>query len=58
MREQEMLKMQMQTAYRTGDHETAEKIAARLMPDEVREVGLESGLCLHRCWLVKVACRL
>lgn len=34
-----MLKMQMQTAYRTGDHETAEKLAARLMPDEVREVS-------------------
>jgi hypothetical protein len=38
MREQEMLKMQMQTAYRTGDHATADKIASRLMPDEAREV--------------------
>ena len=47
MREQEMLKMQMQTAYRTGDHATAEKIATRLMPDEAREVWLpRTALCV------------
>jgi len=35
MKEQELLKMQMQNAYRMGDHETAEKLASRLAPDEV-----------------------
>ncbi len=39
MREQELLKMQMQTAYRTGDHEAAERLAKRLAPDEVRHTG-------------------
>jgi len=30
MREQDMLRMQMQMAYRTGDHDTANKLAERL----------------------------
>lgn len=37
MREQGMLRMQMQMAYRTGDHDTANKLAERLKPDEQKE---------------------
>ncbi|KAA6421923.1 MAG: hypothetical protein FRX49_08242 [Trebouxia sp. A1-2] len=37
MREQDMLRMQMQMAYRTGDHDTANKLAERLKPDEQKE---------------------
>ncbi|KAK9905919.1 hypothetical protein WJX75_008954 [Coccomyxa subellipsoidea] len=34
MRDQEMTRMQMNLAYRTGDRDTAEKLANRLKPDE------------------------
>lgn len=52
MREQEMLKMQMQTAYRTGDHATADKIASRLMPDEAREVCMQHSAIPAPCTLL------
>ena len=38
MREQDMLRMQMQMAYRTGDHDTANKLNERLKPDDQKEV--------------------
>ena len=56
MREQEMLKMQMQTAYRTGDHATADKIASRLMPDEAREVRLQRSPSPALCTLTLTVC--
>eukprot|EP00891_Asterochloris_glomerata_P006242 jgi/Astpho2/6242/e_gw1.00088.64.1_t len=37
MREQDMLRMQMQIAYRTGDHDKASKLAERLKPDDQKE---------------------
>ena len=37
MREQEMLRMQMGLAYRTGDHTTASKLAERLKPDDQKD---------------------
>lgn len=36
MREQDMLRLQMQTAYKTGDLATAQKIMQRLLPGELR----------------------
>eukprot|EP01026_Neomeris_dumetosa_P017921 TRINITY_DN1698_c0_g1_i1.p1 TRINITY_DN1698_c0_g1~~TRINITY_DN1698_c0_g1_i1.p1 ORF type:complete len:509 (-),score=77.12 TRINITY_DN1698_c0_g1_i1:1351-2715(-) len=37
MREQQMLRMQMSLAYRTGDMNKAQKIAERLRPDDLKE---------------------
>ena len=37
MREQEMMRMQMGLAYRTGDHDLANKLAERLKPDDQKE---------------------
>ena len=37
MREQEMMRMQMGLAYRTGDHTTASKLAERLKPDDQKD---------------------
>jgi len=37
MKEQEMLRLQMQNAYKTGDRALAEKLLARLMPDEEKK---------------------
>ncbi len=37
MREQELLRMQMSLAYRTGDHEKATRLQDRLRPDDQRE---------------------
>ena len=34
MREQEMMKLQMQQAYRVGDHTTAAQLKRKLKPDE------------------------
>ncbi|KDD71909.1 hypothetical protein H632_c4190p0, partial [Helicosporidium sp. ATCC 50920] len=36
MKEQELLRAQMNLAYRTGNREEAQKLAARLAPDEAR----------------------
>jgi len=37
MREQEMLRLQMQVAYKTGDAKKAQKLLERLMPDEEKK---------------------
>eukprot|EP01023_Acetabularia_acetabulum_P026339 TRINITY_DN2505_c0_g1_i5.p1 TRINITY_DN2505_c0_g1~~TRINITY_DN2505_c0_g1_i5.p1 ORF type:complete len:442 (+),score=131.62 TRINITY_DN2505_c0_g1_i5:2317-3642(+) len=37
MREQQMLRMQMSLAYRTGDMNKAQKLAERLRPDDLKE---------------------
>lgn len=37
MREQDLLRIQMQMAYRTGDHDTAKRLAERLKSDEQKE---------------------
>lgn len=37
MKEQELMRMQMGLAYRTGDHETAAKLAERLKPDDQKD---------------------
>ena len=37
MKEQEMMRMQMGLAYRTGDHDTANKLAERLKPDDQKD---------------------
>jgi hypothetical protein len=34
MKEQELLRLQMQTAYKTGDKALAEKLMKKLTPDE------------------------
>lgn len=34
MREQELMKLQMQQAYRVGDHATAAQLKRKLKPDE------------------------
>ena len=34
MREQNLMRMQMQQAYRVGDHALAEKLKEKLKPDE------------------------
>lgn len=34
MREQELMKLQMQQAYRVGDHTTAAQLKRKLKPDE------------------------
>jgi len=36
MREQQLMRLQMRQAYRTGDHATAEKLANKLKPDDPR----------------------
>ena len=43
MREQEMMRMQMGLAYRTGDHTTAAKLAERLKPDDQKDQRLDEG---------------
>ena len=37
MREQHLLRTQMHMAYRTGDHDTANRLAERLKPDAQKE---------------------
>jgi hypothetical protein len=39
MREQQMLRSQMELAYKTGDHKKAEKLAELLKPVELAEIG-------------------
>lgn len=37
MKEQEMLRLQMQAAYKVGNRELAQKIMERLAPDEAKK---------------------
>jgi hypothetical protein len=37
MREQELLRAQMNLAYRTGDHAKAAQLADRLVPEDIKE---------------------
>lgn len=44
MQEQNILRMQMGLAYKTGDHETATRLQDRLRPDDQREEILRRRL--------------